>query len=82
MKGVLKMKEKVYDILNDYCEELEKLCKNNIENSCTYYLSFISKLSGVFDILAYDNSLSTEEYVNLHNECLDKLEEIYNKYNK
>lgn len=82
MKGVLKMKEKVYEIVNGYCEILEKLCKNNNEKSCTYYLSFIKKLSGVFDLLSYDSSLSSEEYVNLHNECLDKLEEVYNKYNK
>ena len=74
------MKEKVYDIVNFYCEVLEKLCKNNKENAFNYYLSFNKMLSGVFDLLAYDFSLSIEEYDNLHNECLDKLEEIYNKY--
>lgn len=75
-------KEKVYDIVNYYCEVLDELCKNNIENSCTYYFTFIDKLSGVFDMLSYDKSLSLEECENFHNECLDKLEEIYNKYNK
>lgn len=38
------------------------------------------KYLAFFDLLAYDSTISLYEFNKLHNECLDKLELIYNKY--
>lgn len=73
-------KEKVHEIVNVYCILFESLCKSNRNNAFRYYHDYMNKISGVFDLLAYDSTISLYEFNKLHNECLDKLELIYNKY--
>lgn len=74
------MKERVYKITEDYCEALTNLCKKYPDSAFRYYNDFIEKLSGVFDLFAGANDMSVEEYVDMYNECGDKLDEVYNKY--
>lgn len=74
------MKERVYKITEDYCEILTNLCKKNHDSAFRFYHDFIKKLSGVFDLFAGANDMSVEEYVDMYNECRDKLYEVYNKY--
>lgn len=45
-----------------------------------YYNDYMNKISGVFNLLAYESTISLYEFNKLHNECLNKLELIYNKY--
>ena len=74
------IKEKVNKVVDDYCILFDSLCKRNRNKSFRYYSEYMNKLSGIFDLLVYDDSLSIEEYVNFHKECLDKLKEVYNEY--
>lgn len=73
-------KEKVNNIVNDYCILLDDLCKSNRNIAFIYYVDYMNKLSGVFDVLAIDSTMSLDEYEKFCNECLGKLELIYNKY--
>lgn len=76
------MKEKVYEITEKYCEVLAKLCNENHDSAFHFYMNFTKKLSGVFDLFASYNDISVEEYINMYNECRDKLDDVYNEYGK
>ena len=76
------MKEKVYEITENYCEVLTNLCKKNHDSAYRFYMDFTKKLTGVFDLFASYNDISVEEYVSMYSECRDKLDEVYNKYGK
>ena len=76
------MKEKVYEITENYCEVLTNLCKKNHDSAFRYYMDFTKKLSGVFDLFAVNNDIPVSEYVDMYNECRDKLDEVYNEYGK
>lgn len=76
------MKEKVYEITENYCEVLTNLCKKNHDSAFRYYMDFTKKLSGVFDLLATNVDIPVSEYFDMYNECRDKLDEVYNEYGK
>lgn len=74
------IKEKLNEIMNYYCVLFENLCKSDRDNAYIYYCDYINRISGIFDLLAYESAISLDEHSKFHNECLDKLEIIYNKY--
>ena len=75
------IKEKLNGIINYYCVVFDSLCKSDKDNAYIYYWDYINRISGIFDLLSYESALSLDEHSKFHNECLDKLEIIYNKYN-
>lgn len=74
------IKERVNEIVNVYCILFDSLCKSNRNNAFIYYHDYINKISGIFTLLAYDSPLPIYEFNKFHNECLAKLELIYDKY--
>ncbi len=76
------MKEKVYEITENYCKVLTNLCKKNHDSAFRFYMDFTKKLSGVFDLFATNNDMSVEDYVSMYNECREKLDDVYNEYGK
>lgn len=72
-------KKKLNGIINYYCVVFDSLCKSDRNNASIYY-DYINRISGIFDLLSYESALSLDEHSKFHNEVLDKLEIIYNKY--
>ena len=77
----LKIREAVNNIVNDYCEKYNSLCNKDKVNASIYYMEFIYKMIGVFDLLAHDCSFTCEEHEAFLIECLGKIHEIYHNYN-
>lgn len=77
----LETREAVNSIVNCYCEEYESLCKKDKVNPSIYYMEFIYKIIGVFDLLSHDYSFNCEEHEAFLTECLGKIHEIYHNYN-
>nr|DAM40731.1 MAG TPA: hypothetical protein [Caudoviricetes sp.] len=77
----LEMREAVNNIVNGYCETYNFLCNKDKVNSSIYYMEFIHKIIGVFDLLSYDYSFTCEEHEAFLTECLGKIHEIYHNYN-
>lgn len=76
-----KTREIVNNIVNGYCEEYESLCNKDKDYSSIFYMKFVDKIIGIFDLLTHDSSFTCGEHVTFLKECISKIYEIYNKYN-
>ena len=77
----LEMREAVNNIVNDYCETYVSICNKAKVNASIYYMEFIYKITGLFDLLSYEYSFTCEEHEAFLIECLGKMHKIYHDYN-
>ena len=77
----LEMREDVNNIVNGYCETYNSLCNKDKANASIYFMEFIYKITGVFDLLSHDYSFTCEEHTAFLKESLGKIREIYRNYN-
>lgn len=71
------MLENVRYQANFYEKVLVSLCKKDPNNRRVHYNVFRNKLSGALDILAYDNSLTSDEYSKVCDELTNHFDELY-----
>ena len=75
------IREVVNSIVNGYCEEYESLCNKDKEYSSIFYMKFVDKIIGIFDLLSHDYSFTCDEHVTFLKECISKIYVIYHNYN-